>query len=543
TLEHKQRKKDILASEDDMYMFYQSKLPKPFYNISTFAKFIKDQKNQNFLKMSKKDLQKSLIDDNALSLFPDTMEMEQGTFKLEYAFKPGSKKDGVTINIPADSAAGISKHKVDMLVPGLFEQKIAALIKTLPKKYRIKLVPVSQNAKIIANEMPKQNKPLFSMLSLFIQQRFNLVIPANQWSDKALPEHLKMRISIRDTKGRELKALRNNIILDEFAGISVPKKDNSFDRICKKYEKFNIKEWDFKDLEKFIIVPIKNHGKEKEFTQKYYPGLKVENSSSSKPGTQQLSLRLFKTRQEAYTSHIQGVNQLFQACHPDYFKALKKDINTNAGIKQIAPLFSGQTKFQQSLFNLITNTLFAKDFRTKKEFTNHGQKELKNLYNRGQSFIKIILELGREYQICFTLIQKLSLQYQNKKKTFAMISDLFRDLKNLVPQNFPDIYDYERVIHLHRYIACITIRAQKAADNPVKEEKKVLQLAKYNRHLNTLLSSLSQKSTKEKSRKVEEFFWLLEEYKISLFAPQIKTAIKISDKRLDKILIKLSTMI
>ena len=539
TLEHKQRKKDILASEDDMYMFYHSKLPKSFYNISTFAKFIKEQKSQNFLKMSKKDLQKSLIDDSALSLFPDTMEMEQGTFKLEYEFKPGSKKDGVTINVPADSAAGISKHKVDMLVPGLFENKVAALIKTLPKKYRIKLVPVSQNAKIIANEMPKQNKPLFSMLSSFIQERFNLVIPANQWSDKDLPEHLKMRISIRDTKGRELKALRNNIILDEFAGISIPKKDNNFDRVCRRYEQFNIKEWDFKDLEEFIIVPLKNQGKEKEFTQKYYPGLKL----SSKSGTQQLSLRLFKTRQEAYTSHLQGVNQLFQTCYPDYFKALKKDINTNVGIKQIAPLFSGQTKFQQSLFNLITNTLFAKNFRTKKEFTNHGQKELKNLYNRGQSFIKTILKLGREYQTCFKIIQKLSLQYQNKKKTFAMISDLFKDLKNLVPQNFPDIYDYERVIHLHRYIACITIRAQKAADNPVKEEKKVLQLAKYNRHLNTLLSSLSQKSTKEKSQQIEEFFWLLEEYKISLFAPQIKTTVKISAKRLDKVLTTLSTMI
>jgi ATP-dependent helicase HrpA len=110
TLEHKQRKKDILASEDDMYMFYQSKLPEPFFNIRTFSKFIKDQKSEDFLKMTKEDLQKSSIDDNALSLFPDTLEMEQGRFKLEYEFKPGSKKDGVTIKIPVDSATGVSKH-------------------------------------------------------------------------------------------------------------------------------------------------------------------------------------------------------------------------------------------------------------------------------------------------------------------------------------------------------------------------------------------------------------------------------------------------
>ena len=566
TIEHKQRKKDILASEDDMYLFYQSRLPKAFYNISTFAKFIKDQKNQNFLKMSQQDLQKSLIDDDAISQFPDTIEMEQGRFKLDYEFKPGSNKDGVTINVPADSAMGISKHRVDMLVPGLFEDKIAGLIKALPKKYRVKLVPVSQNARIIVKEMPKQDKPLFSMLSTFIQKQFNLVIPANQWSDKDLPEHLKMRISIRDEKGREIKALRDNRILDEFADTLAPKADNSFDRIRKKYEKSNIKEWDFKDLEEFILVDSDfNRAQKKEFTQKFYPGLKIEikneidsnskikNRSKSTTGTDssrpqkaemhQVSLRLFKSKQEAYEHHVQGVNKLFQISNPEYFKALKKDINASAGIKQTASFFSGQAEFQQSLFNLITKTLFAKNIKTKKEFTNHGQKELKNLYNTGQKFISTILETSIEYQTCFELIQKLSLQHQKKRKTFTIISDLFKDLKNLVPHNFLDIYTYEKIKHLHRYIACITIRVQNAADNPVKEEKKIKQLEKYNRQLNTLLSSLSQKSTQEKSQQIEELFWLLEEYKISLFAPKIKTAVKISDKRLDKFISRLSTMI
>ncbi|MDA3915962.1 MAG: ATP-dependent RNA helicase HrpA [Deltaproteobacteria bacterium] len=553
TLEHKQRKKDILASEDDMYMFYQSKLPEPFFNIRTFSKFIKDQKSEDFLKMTKEDLQKSSIDDNALSLFPDTLEMEQGRFKLEYEFKPGSKKDGVTIKIPVDSATGVSKHKVDMLVPGLFEKKIAALIKALPKKQRVKLVPVSQNAKIIAKEMLQQDKPLFSMLSTFIQKRFNLVIPATQWSDRDLPDHLKMRISIRDEQGREIKALRDNRVLDEFAGVSVPTADNSFDKIRKKYEKTNIKGWNFKDLEEFITVnSIDKEVAGKNFSQKKYPGLKIEietdtgkgSSHASKSAMQQvLSLRLFKSKQEAFDSHIKGVNKLFQTTCPDNFKALKKDINTSAGIKQIALFFSGQAKFQHSLFNLITNTLFAKNIRTKKEFTNHGQKELKNLYNSGQKFIRTTLEIGKEYQTCFELIQKLSLQHQKKRKTFITLSDLFKNLKNLAPHNFLDIYTYERITNLNRYIACIAIRAQRAADNPVKEEKKILQLTKYNRYLESLLSSLSQRSTLEKSQKIEEFFWLLEEYKISLFAPEIKTAVKISATRLDKFLTKLSTMI
>ena len=209
----------------------------------------------------------------------------------------------------------------------------------------------------------------------------------------------------------------------------------------------------------------------------------------------------------------------------------------------MAPFFNGQTKFQQSLFNLITHTLFEKNLRTKKAFELHAQTQLKQLFNTGQDFIKTFLVLGKEYQSCFELIQKLSFQHQKKEKIFIILTGLFKDLKHLVPENFVDLYDYERIKQLHRYIACTRIRAQRAVDNPLKEEKKALQLTDYTIHLNNLLTSLSKDSMPEKSQRIEQFFWLLEEYKISLFAPELKTAIKISAKKLDAFLIKLSTML
>ncbi|CCK81797.1 ATP-dependent RNA helicase HrpA [Desulfobacula toluolica] len=538
TLEHKTRRKDILASEDDMYLFYQSRLPKHFYNIRTFSKFIKDQKNQDFLKMTLEDLQQSFVDETELCLFPDALTMEQGKFKLEYEFNPGSQKDGVTLKVPAASAAMVSKNSVDRLIPGLFENKIAALIKALPKKYRVKLVPVSEKAAIIAKEMPEQDKPLYSQLSSFIQKRFDLVIPATLWSDKELPDHLKMRISIRDKKGKEIKAIRDKSVLNEFYSNLAPQKGNSFHAAQKKYELSPVKEWNFKDLEDVIIID-----QNPDFMQKAYPGLQIETKTGTKNDTIVLSLRLFKSEQAAQTAHCKGINALFQLCFPDDFKALKKDINISSQIKQMAPFFNGQTKFQQSLFNLITTTVFAKNIRTKKEFETHAQKQLKLLYHTGRQFIKIISTLGKEYQACFELIQKLSFQHQKKKKTFDILTALFKDLKNIVPENFLDLYTMERIEDLHRYVACIRIRAQKSVDNPLKEEKKALQTAGYTKHLNQLLSSLSQDSSTEKSQQVEDFFWLIEEYKISLFAQELKTKVKISAKKLDQFLIRLSTMI
>jgi ATP-dependent helicase HrpA len=427
---------------------------------------------------------------------------------------------------------------VDTLVPGLFEEKIAALIKALPKKFRVKLVPVSDKARIIAQEIPRQDKPLFTLLSAFIQKKFNLAVPPTLWSDKALPDHLKMRISIRDEQGREIKAIRDKRVLNEFPATRVPPTMDGFALAREKHEVLDILEWNFNDLEPCIIV-----SREKEFTQKAYPGLRIEPSPKSPKSDTILSLRLFTSDAAARESHCQGVRQLFLKSFPDQFKALKKDIKAAAGIRQMAPFFNGQSKFQAAVFDLITTTLFARDIRTKKGFDDLAHKELPRLFTSGQDFIGTLVELGTAYQSSFELIQKLSFQHQTRKKTFEILTLLFQDLKNLVPPHFATLYTYGRIKNLERYVTCIGIRAQKAVDNPLKEETKAKEVTGYTRHLNRLLSGLSENSSSEKSRKVEEFFWLLEEYKISVFAQEIKTRLKISKKKLDHFLAAVSSMI
>jgi ATP-dependent RNA helicase HrpA len=531
TLENKTRKKDILASEQDIYEFYHSRLPRPFFNLNTFKKFLRDQKDDAFLRMRLADLQRSQVDDRELALFPDALAMEQGNFGLEYEFNPGAETDGVTLRVPADSAALVSKHSVDRLVPGLFEEKIAALIKNLPKSYRIQLMPVQDTAALIAQEMVKEDKPLFTLLSSFIQRRFHLTIPATLWSEKKLPDHLKMRISIRDEKNREIKSLRDLSLLGQFA-TQRPNKNIEFEKACQTHERTQIQDWSFPDLQPSISL-VQADG----FVQKIYPGLKIETKDDS------LSLRLFKSRQLAEESHAQGIRRLFELIFPDDFKAVKKDIRAAAGLKKIAPYFNGSAPFNQSIFDAIVKDLFEKNFRTKTDFDDHAAKIRPQLYTITQKWLNTILAVGREYKACFSLVQKLSLQYQKKPASFEMLTRLFSELKNLTPPHFLELYTLNRVEQLPRYLACIRIRAQRAVDNPVKEGQKALLIAPFTHKLNTLLASLSERSSKEKAMAVESFYWLLEEYKISVFAQELKTRVKISAKKLNKELTAISTLI
>ncbi len=529
-LENKTRKRDILASEDDMYLFYHSRLYKPFYNIRTFAKFIKDQEDDTFLVMEIKDLQKDDVDEDELALFPDTLAMDQAKFKLEYAFEPGTQKDGVTLKVPESSTAMVSKNRIDRLVPGLFEEKITALIKNLPKKYRVKLVPVGQKAAIIAKEMPKEERPLFSLLSQFIADRFNIDIPASAWSDEKLADHLKMRISIRSRQDKEIKSFRDTSILNQFTSEPVPEKDSGFERARAGYEKENITQWDIGDVEEFVMIK-----EPKGFSIKVFPGLKKENDT--------VSLRLFKSRDISETSHKEGVKHLFQVCFPNDFKSLKKDVRSFAELKAFARFFNGTKEFQASLFNSIATHLFAVDIRSKEAFYQHAQTAFPELYNQGQQFLKQIQALCEEYGAARELLKKLLLKYQNRPQTFAIISELSNDLKNLVSPNFLDLYSLEKISSLNRYVACIRIRAQRAADDPSKEAKKAIVVNQYVRHLKQILESLSSESSIEKAMKTESFYWLLEEYKISVFAQELGTSIKVSPKKLDTLLADLSRMI
>jgi ATP-dependent helicase HrpA len=533
-LEHKTRQRDILASTEEMVQFYHSRLPRPFYNIRTFARFLKDQKTDDFLRMTRQDLEKTRVDDDHLALFPDVLDTGQGNFALSYQFNPGDAADGITIKVPAGTAAQVPRAALEKLVPGLFEEKITSLIKGLPKPYRVRLVPVQQTAARIAKDLPKDDRPLFSQLSAFIRTHYGITIPATAWSEDTLPDHLKMRISIRDPQDREITSLRDPSILSRFPATRPQSGTTAFDRVCQRFEKTGVTAWSEPDLPEEIPEEICIDEADG-FTRKAYPGLKIAGEG--------VNLRLFSSRMDADTAHAKGVRRLYELQFPADFKTIKKDIRTRDGLRQVAPFFDKPAAFQDAVYVCITRDLFEKNLRTKAAFEAHIQALRPELYQKTRDRLTDILAVGQAYADCFSLIQSLSLKHRNRPRASQILAHLSEDLKNLVPPHFLSLYPMERIRHLPRYVAGITIRARRGVDNPVKEAEKARKLDRFTRHLATQVAGLSENTSAEKARKVEGFFWLLEEYKISVFAQEIKTAVKVSAKILEKELHALSIMI
>ncbi|MBW2739344.1 MAG: ATP-dependent RNA helicase HrpA, partial [Deltaproteobacteria bacterium] len=275
SMENRLRKRDILISDEDIFDFYQKRL-EGIYDIRTLKQHLKKRGTDGFLRMKKDDLLRYFPDEEELSLFPDKITLGTHQFKCNYSFEPGNQDDGVTIKVPSALAATVPAESIDWLVPGLYRDKITALIKGLRKDYRKQLVPVTNTVDIIAKEMPEESTSLIAALSKFIFRRFGVDIPASAWSEAQVPDHLKMRISITGPKDEVVCTGRDKSILSRsISSRAEQDKGDEFESAKKEREIINIKKWDFGDLPDTVTITGK-HGTK----WVVYPGLELEKKDN-----------------------------------------------------------------------------------------------------------------------------------------------------------------------------------------------------------------------------------------------------------------------
>jgi len=522
-MENKLRRRDLFSGEEGMFQFYREKLT-GVYDIRTLETRIKQKGGDKFLHMHKEDLLAYPPDEGELSLFPDSVALGKNKFGSIYRFNPGDPADGVTIKIPATLTSVVPPESTDWLVPGLLTQKITILIKDLPKEYRRKLVPVAGAVAVIMAEMPRGSGSLPAALSRFILDRFGIDIPAAAWPLKELPDYLRMRISLAGPGGEELLAGRDPAILrQDMTRISDP---DFFRTVNKDYEKKGIKRWDFGDLPEAMEFIDNNKA-----AWVFYPGLEKNGDEEGS-----VNLRLFTGRERAMASHRQGVAALYGIYLLKELKFLKKILKIPSQLKPAADYFGGLKKLESRLYGSVLNDSFCRNIRTAKGFESHARTMLPQMLTKGQEKLNAVLMVADAFHAARSIIFNLEQFHRGNTAALVFLEALRQDLSRLVPETFMELYDNDKLIQIVRYVRALSIRAQRGLSDLAKDQKRAVELKVYQEKLEERLASLSPATSTEKRKAVEELFWLLEEYKVSLFAQELKTTVPISRKRLDAII-------
>jgi ATP-dependent helicase HrpA len=515
-MEDKIRKRNLLADEESIARFYRDRLAN-ITDVRSLQKIIREKGSDAFLRMTEEDVLQKQPDDE-LFLYPDEVLLDKHRYPCTYSFAPGSSEDGVTLKVPIHMLSELTASSADWMIPGLLKDKIIALLKGLPKEYRKKLPPLVQTCSVIVSEMQMEAGSLVTALSKFINEKFGVDIPASLWSPQNLAEYLRIRFSVIDSTGKEVASSRDMCELQK--NIIGEAESRAFNKARMKWEKTGLTSWDFGDLPDSISLESGGC-----FEGYAYPGLEAGDGC--------VHIRLFKNKQDAHKSHTRGIVALYTIYFRDELKYLKKAISLPGDAKKYADLFGGARKFENEIFKKVMHDLFSKNIRTHDVFIDNANRVAQKILSTGQAILKRGIPLLNAYCDVSTILQNIEMANRFNKPALQYLSLIKLELNYLLPHDFLIHYDTERLTHIIRYLKGTAIRAERGIAHLEKAFSKTEEVKLFSDKYTNMINSITLGTSGEKLKAIEDYRWMIEEFKVSLFAQELKTAFPISRKRLE----------
>ncbi len=514
-IEAKLRRRGYLAGEEKMAEFYSQRLP-GICDERTLRKTIKDRGGDDFLKMTEEELLRVFPDETELSFYPGHLEVGELRLPLVYRFAPGEADDGVTLEVPATMIGDIPDQALEWGIPGQFKEKIASLVKGLPKRFRKLLVPVAEKAAIIGEELKVREESLFQSLSDFVRRRFQVDIPASAWAEAEISSHLRMRVAVIGPDGREIAASRDlQTLKDKKWDVGPSPSSDRWKRAKEEWEREGILEWDFGILpERISVGPFVTA----------YPALE--------PAERGANIKLFPSADRARESHRMGVRSLFFLRFEKDLTFLERYVVLPDEIQKLALYLGGKEFLEKAMMESLQRECFEKDIRSGEEFHAHSESLARDLFDNSHALKEVLQEILTAYHKTRMKVTGILKDMESNQTVQSLAGEIQADLYSLVPKDFLTRYSLERLKHLPRYLEAIQVRLDRARHDPAKDRAKAEQASPFIRILKNLGDGITTEISLEKKEGIEEFRWMLEEFKVSLFAPELKTAYPVSAKRL-----------
>ncbi|MDE2156785.1 MAG: ATP-dependent RNA helicase HrpA [Xanthomonadaceae bacterium] len=518
-IEAKQRRAGLIRHEDELVAFFEGKLPAEIASSRALDAWYRKARpaEQAALRWSLDDV---LAGGAALDAkaFPALLEMEGQRYRLEYRFVPGDDADGVTLHLPLAMLNALPAARCEWLVPGLLGDKVAELIRGLPKSLRRNFVPAPDFARAFVEAETPRDEPLAKALAAFLERTTGVDIGAGEFAAVALPAHLLMRYRLHDAddaksrgstlaSGRDLAALRAQ--WQGQARTAFSRKTDS------ELSREDVASWDFEE----IPAQVRADGGLLAFPALVDLG-------------QTVALRVFERRDDAVAAHRQGVLRLLRNALAGEAKQARRRLPIGHALAlKHAPL-GGVDGLREDLLEGGLGDLFA---RHDLEVRTAGAFEALRAQCSRELFAAAVERLTLAEPIIETQAE-LKPWLQPPLLGFARASydDLHEQFDALLAPGFLRELPAQRLAHFPRYLKAMRLRAERLRQDPVKDQQRMLQVLPYWR------AYLQHRAAGTAAEDLAELRWLIEEWRVSLFAQELKTAEPVSAKRLARALAALA---
>jgi ATP-dependent helicase HrpA len=549
-VEDRTRRRDLVVSEDVLYAFYEKQLSRlgkecvpcgsegprpgrrrqgirgPIHDERTLARALRLSGMDAILQLTKEDLLNAAPQTDELALFPGHLTLSGNELDLRYRFSPGDAGDGVTVRIPVDLVGTIPERAFEWVVPGLLQEKISFLLKSLPKRVRRKLVPIPESLQSISADLEQDGKGLFQALEDSIFRQYGIKINRTMWPDSGqIPRHLLMRFEIVDPGNRVLAQGRDLGILRKRCAKTTDtlrQHEPGWLRLRQRWEYHGLSLENLPDLPQSVTEDAANgNGSIIAFS-----GLVAEGDG--------VAIRLFPDPAEALERTQEGARRLLSDVLAKELAYLKKNC-IPSGLPLAALLsFGGEPRLRSSVFAFLCRELLGAwdHMPSKAELLHYAAERRRSLYREAVPVINLLEAVFEAHVAARKEIDRFAHPPSAGKVLLAIAEDLNAEITRLTPPDFPARATTEELTDLPRYLRALSVRAQRAYAAPLKDRTKAARMQPHLTNLARAAAFLREKEDSEAQRALKDFRMLVEEYRISVFAPELGTVTAVSPKRL-----------
>jgi ATP-dependent helicase HrpA len=528
--EEKIRRPDIIISDTDLARFYDQALPDDIASTrdleawhATLSRSAKDdqeaQQRLISLQLKLSDLIKNSELHSQFKQFPDKTEINRNQLTLGYLFDPLSERDGATIEIPAPLLPQLTQADIDWAVPGIIREKCITLLKGLPKATRKQFIPVSGFVDQIIGVMTSADGTLFDALLLQIRKLKHLNLSRADFESVELPKHLVVKIAIKDETGKEidfgynLNELKRRSVNAAGAG---SQNSASSEAVVNLHpiEQEGLTDWTFGDLPQSIELGT-------ELVLVRFPAL-IDGQTS-------VSIKLLSDQDQAIRSTRLGLSRLLMLRSVQQKNSITKSLNRFIQSMSLQLAGSSLATVDDIVFAVYKEAFYLDTIRVCDnssflQLLNEGKSRLIPTAEKLQTLLRKIIEQKLVIGRSLNSPALIELDYVR--------SDILSQLEHLIGENFLHVTDITRLNEFPRYLNAIESRLGKAPHMGARDaENTVLYLNYWRRY-----EELSSNSELTDNQLLQSLRWMLEEFRVSLFAQNLGTKIPVSTKRIEQLL-------
>jgi ATP-dependent helicase HrpA len=491
--------------EDRLVQFYRERLPGVSSSME-FHRVVKRALDQNprAFEVGEQDLNGGEALAISTELFPNAIQIAGSAIDLHYRYEPGGERDGVTLALPLALARKVPARMLDGAIEGLREHQIAYLIRSLPKELRKRIENIPAVVKTIAHHPVLSDAPLLEGLCSVLASEFSIEVSPRSLSLESLPHHLRPRIEITTETGEVVSGRDLCEVLGKLKNSSEEGSTHhltAWSELRAQWERKDLSAWDLGELpDRIEVTKVSN------VPMYVYPALKVEED--------RVALRLLDTLEDARSVSHAGIRALAQRVLAKEVQEIKKQAKDVDSCKALLVLFCNVDHMRSQ----VVEAALARMFEGESVYPlseAHFNSLLTTAKSRIPDLVPSIIRWTKE---CLELRQALI-------RVARPYPGMRLELDELLSTTFVTTIPFEHLRHVPRYVKGMKLRCDRAEKDPKRYHERERELVKY--------VELVRNGGKDAP---PELRWMVEEFKISLFAQELGTQYPISAQRLEKFL-------